>query len=156
MPPVHVTASTASIPTVQAHQTNTGGANMGLQLWVHETQSLFLYSYLLKIALFSTQTTVNLMPHPVFVGDLLGNRVSATPLWPLPTWWVCQGCPLAVNCILSPIHLERGDKATHHHRQKGGTASTVCSLFPKPPASYHLGFSVNGKQWKVCTVFCCA
>ena len=42
--------------------------------------------------------------------------------------------------------MERGDKATHHHRQKGGTASTVCSLLPRPPASYRLGFSVNGKQ----------
>ena len=38
-----------------------GGAKVGLQLWVHETQSLFLYYYLLIIVLFPIWTTANLL-----------------------------------------------------------------------------------------------
>ena len=43
-----------------------GWRKVGLQLWVCETQSLFLCSYLLIIVLFSIRTTVNLLePHSV-------------------------------------------------------------------------------------------
>ena len=45
-----------------------GGAKAGLQLWVHKTQSLFLYYYLLIIVLFPIQTTVNhLLLHPAYL-----------------------------------------------------------------------------------------
>ena len=41
-----------------------GGAKVGLQLGVCETQSLFLYYYVLVIVLFSTCKTVHLLlPH---------------------------------------------------------------------------------------------
>lgn len=45
---------------------HTQGGQMGLQLWIYKTPSLFLCNYTLIITLFSTRTTVHLhLPHPV-------------------------------------------------------------------------------------------
>lgn len=42
------------------------GVREGLQLWAHQTQSLFLCYYLVIIAWFSTETTANfVLPYPV-------------------------------------------------------------------------------------------
>ena len=42
-------------------------AKEGLQFYVHKTQSLFLYPYVLIIILLSIQTTLNpLLPHPAY------------------------------------------------------------------------------------------
>ena len=43
-----------------------GRAKVGLQLWVHKTQGLFLYHYLLSVVFYFHRRTVNLLlSHPV-------------------------------------------------------------------------------------------
>ena len=44
---------------------NTGWGKVGVQLWMREAQSSFMYHYLLIVVLLPTQTTVNLLcPRP--------------------------------------------------------------------------------------------
>ena len=55
-------------------------AKVSLQFWVHETQSLFLYYYLLVIVLFSIQTTVHiLLPQSVSLWDSVFSYFGYIP-----------------------------------------------------------------------------
>ena len=58
-----------------------GGAKVGLQLWVRETQCLFLCYYLLVIVSFSIWATINLLlPYPVIIYYLC-DQIKMYDIW---------------------------------------------------------------------------
>ena len=68
-------------PSTERHNIQ-GWAKADLQLWVHETQSLFLYYYLLNIVLFSIWTAANLLlPTPVLTRVHHSRSCPCALLW---------------------------------------------------------------------------
>ena len=84
-----------------------GWAKVGLQLWIHKTQSLFLYYYLLIIVLFSIWTTVNLLlTNPVFSPSLWLNYFYGVFLYQIFLFYIVKSiynfvCNL---CFLCPVY----------------------------------------------------
>ena len=125
---------------------NTGVAKVALQLWVRETQSIFLYSYLLIITLISIQTTVILLvPHPVFRHFLYSQLYATCFPWITGMDWLSleyvpweefTSCQLDVrgghSISFWPIQSDGGDKGFFQADALRTSLCFVSTLSPLP------------------------